>query len=103
MEWWPPPRPRVSLAKAFVFLTGRIPRGRGQAPRVTVPQNTCSEANLLELLDRSEELLLQAQSLGPDACFQHPVFGVMNKNQTLRFLRIHNTHHLLIIKDILAA
>lgn len=35
-----------------------------------------------------------------NAFFEHPLFGVLNKKDTMKFLKMHTTHHLKIIQDI---
>ena len=38
-----------------------------------------------------------------DQWWEHFIFGSMNRDQTLRFIGIHNGHHLRIMADIRAA
>ena len=99
----PPPRSGFSLRTSLIFLSGRIPRGRGRAPDVVVPRQDVSPAELWTLLDQSERILAEVNHLDPKTWFRHVAFGVLDRDKTLRFIRIHNRHHLRIISDIVAA
>jgi hypothetical protein len=99
----PPPPSRFSASRAFVFTTGRIPRGRGKAPEAALPSPDIGSEDLRALLDRSEELIDRVAEAEPDKWWNHFAFGVMDRDQTLRFMGIHNRHHLRIIADIRAA
>ena len=99
----PMPPPRFSVPKFFVLLFGRIPRGRGRAPKVTIPEKESSKEEILVALAAARQGMEAAQSVPFDRWFQHPMFGPLTKDQTLRFVEIHNRHHLAIIKEILAA
>ncbi len=99
----PPPRSRFSFVTALVFSSGRIPRGRGRSPDVVLPRQDVSPAELWTLLDRSKRILTEAHDLDPKTWFRHFAFGVLDRDKTLRFIRIHNRHHLRIISDIVAA
>lgn len=57
----------------------------------------------MELLDRSERMLAEAKELSPKSWFRHFAFGVLNRDKAIRFLCIHNGHHLRIISEIMAA
>jgi hypothetical protein len=96
----PEPRSRPSLLARAIFATGRIPRGRGRAPQAVIPERDAPSATLVELLDESERLLTQAASLDSPAWFKHFVFGPLDRDKTIRFIRMHNQHHLRIIDDI---
>ena len=99
----PPPRSRFSMRTALVFLVGRIPRGRGRSPDIVVPRQDVSPAELLALLEESQRILAEVHHLDPETWFRHFAFGVLNRDKTIRFIRIHNRHHLRIISDIVAA
>ena len=99
----PPPARRFSLLTILVFLAGRIPRGRAQAPEQVVPSAGVSAGELAALLDESERLIESARASRADCWFQHFRFGTLNRDQTLKFIGIHNGHHSRIISDILAA
>ena len=98
----PPPRSRFSFRTTLVFSSGRIPRGRGRSPDAVLPRQDISPAELLTLLDEAERILTEARDLDPKTWFRHFAFGVLDRNKTLRFIRIHNRHHLRIISDIVS-
>ena len=99
----PPPPARWSLVTSIVFLSGRIPRGRGKAPEVALPKENVSADELVSVLDRSEQLLKQASQLDRDRWFKHFAFGILDRDKSLKLMRIHNRHHLRIVADIVAA
>lgn len=68
----PGPRSRFSIPATFVFLTGRIPRGRGVAPRVAIPEPEVPRERLVSLLDESERALERAEALDPGTWIEHP-------------------------------
>jgi hypothetical protein len=96
----PPPPSRASLLARVIFATGRIPRGRGRAPEAVVPEQDAPPPTLAALLDESERVLAEAGSVDPAAWFKHFVFGPLDRDKTIRFIRMHNHHHLRIIADI---
>ena len=93
---------RASPGRA-IFTSGRIPRGRGKSPEAAVPSDGITEAELLTMLEESERLLDASRTLSPDHWYRHFAFGVLDRDRTLKFLRIHNRHHLRIVRDILRA
>jgi hypothetical protein len=99
----PPPRARRSLLTAAVFTTGRIPRGRAQSPDQVIPTPGISREELDARLDASAERLSAAADADSRKWFRHFAFGAMDRDRTLRFIQIHNRHHLRIIADILKA
>ncbi len=99
----PTPRSRFSLVRAVVFSSGRIPRGRGRSPDAGLPRQDVSPVELWTLLDQSERILTEVHDLDPKTWCRHVAFGVLDRDKTLRFILIHNRHHLRIISDIVAA
>jgi hypothetical protein len=97
----PPPPARRPLLTVAIFLSGRIPRGRGQSPDPVIPTPGIPGEVLSSLLDASAEQLNAAAVAHPQQWFRHFAFGVLDRDQTLKFIRIHNRHHLRIIDDIL--
>ena len=99
----PPPRSGFSLKRSLVFFSGRIPRRRFRSPDIVVPKEDISPAELRTLLDQSERILAEVHELDPKTWFRHPAFGVLDRDETLRLILIHNRHHLRTISDIVAA
>lgn len=99
----PPPPSRTPLIRRMAFATGRIIRGRAQSPERVVPRADISPAELISLLDEAGRQVAAAGSLEPGRWFRHFMFGVLQRDDALKFLRIHNRHHLRIISDIVAA
>jgi hypothetical protein len=90
----------VAAAVRGVHL-GRIPRGRARTK--LIPQPSVPAAELLALLDQSEQVVAAAQGLDRNTWITHPVFGPLRRDDALKFLRIHNRHHLRIVSDIINA
>lgn len=99
----PVPRQRFNLITAAVFATGRIPRGRGKSPAQAVPRQGVLKDALVPMLDESERWFERARQCSSDQWFRHFAFGIMDRDRTIRFMGIHNRHHLRIIQDILRA
>ena len=91
-----------NLLRRFLFNIEYIPRGKGQSPTSVLPPKEIRTENLLSQLELSRENLREIKKLDPNVNLIHPIFGQLNKKQTIRFLRIHTKHHLKIISDILA-
>ena len=92
-----------SFSRSVIFLYGDFPRGTAQAPESVQPPSIFSAQDLRDLVKEARLLLDEVYQLPESAYMDHPVFGQLNKNQTLRFLEIHTDHHFLIIDDILKA
>jgi len=99
----PTPPSAFSLVRSVVLFTGRIPRGRGQAPSSALPKPDLPAAELLALMDESERMLTEASQAHPGQWYKHFVFGVLDRDKTFRFIDIHNRHHWRIIQDIVTA
>ncbi|HKW14664.1 MAG TPA: DUF1569 domain-containing protein [Candidatus Krumholzibacteria bacterium] len=99
----PPPPSRPPVIRVVVFTTGRIIRGRGQAPERALPQADISPAELTSLLEEAGRQVAAAGNLEPERWFKHFMFGVLKRDDALKFLRIHNRHHLRIVSDIVSA
>ena len=99
----PPPRSGFSLVTSAVFLTGRIPRGRGKSPEQAIPRDGIWTSELEELLRESERRIEAARQISPNHWFRHFAFGVLDRDRTLKFIGIHNRHHARIVQDILRA
>ncbi len=96
-------RPSLSPIKWIVLTTGRIPRGRAQAPKRVRPSASVSREALEQLLVHARESLASAEAADPAAWYEHFVFGVMRRNAAVKLIHVHTRHHLAIVKDILAS
>ncbi len=97
------PRPTFSFPRFILLTTGWIPRGRAKAPESVLPSEQQATEQLVAILDLSAERIEQVQALPDSAWFDHPILGPMSRTTTLKFLRIHNHHHLKLIRDIIKA
>ena len=68
-----------------------------------MPKQDVSREELMHLLDRSGQLVAEAGQLDSNRWFKHFAFGILDRDKSLKLLRIHNGHHLRIIADIVAA
>ncbi len=68
-----------------------------------VPKQDISPAELVALLEECERKLSDIRQLDAGTWFKHFAFGVLDRDKTIKFIRIHNRHHLRIISDIMAA
>lgn len=97
-----PPAGKPTAIGWLVLKTRKIPRGGAQAPEDTIPNPDVTSKVLDGLLTVSETLLDQVPDARKSAWFQHFALGVLNRDRALRFVEIHNDHHLAIIDDILS-
>jgi len=97
----PAPRAKPTIPRAAVFYFGFIPRGRARSPSFVVPNPSLPHPELLAMLDQSAELLAMAGGLDRETWFTHPFLGAMDRDQALKFVLVHNRHHLKIVADIL--
>jgi len=88
------------LPRIVVFTMNKIPRGRAKAPKVVVPK-TYDEQTLLEHLKIVTAKIQGLENMSSDKYFDHPYFGNLRLNKTIKFLEIHTKHHLEIINDIM--
>lgn len=82
-------RPKFSLPKWIIMTTGFIPRGKGRAPKQTIPTGEISEEELLSSLDSFKEASKNLNDLAVDKSFRHPLFGSLNLKDTIKFMGIH--------------
>ncbi len=97
----PATRAKPTVARAAVLYFGFIPRGRAKSPSFVVPKPSVPQSELFALLDTSTQLVGMASSLDRATWFTHPFLGPMNRDQALKFVLVHNRHHLKIVSDIL--
>lgn len=89
-----------------VLEGGEIPRGRGHAPESLRLPPKPDPAEVAKELDAAGEgwakLSTRTQALETvQATYPHFAFGPLTPKRWVRFIAIHNAHHLKIIDDIL--
>jgi len=87
--------------RLLCFAIGYFPRGKVKAPKFVRPPEIVSIEDLELQLKLAYQNIENIKSANENAQFKHFIFGVLNKNRTLRFLQLHTNHHLKIIRDIL--
>ena len=89
------------MNKTLIFTLGKIPRGKGKAPKVVQPKEDVTQALLTEDIVKAKENIATLSNGHKNQYFLHPYFGHLNVRPTIKFLKIHTKHHLNIINDIL--
>lgn len=92
---------KFNVTRTFILVKGKIPRGKGKAPKSVVNDSIIVLADIENQLIEAKKLILELGSLPKNSNFNHPYFGVLNLRMTKLFLKIHTRHHLKIISDIL--
>ena len=74
------------LLKYFILFTGFIPRGKGQAPNFSLPQNQDYSAETIDtLIEDCDQLQIKIFELPESVYIHHPILGKLSKKQTIRF------------------
>lgn len=90
-----------NLNRVLVFSMGKIPRGKGKAPKTVLPQDDITSQLLYEHIEKAKISANILSQLHKHQHFKHPYFGQLNLKSTKKFLMMHTKHHLEIIEDIL--
>jgi hypothetical protein len=95
----------VTAIGRAVLMTRRFPRGKGKAPKRTVPPDEVSRADLEKVLARSrrtyERLPAEMEAVAASSWkVAHPFFGMLEASQWMKLAAIHADHHFRIIEDI---
>ena len=88
------------LSRILVFSMNKIPRGRAKSPKVVAPK-IYDEQTLIEHLKIAKFRVQELKNISSDKYFNHPFFGNLKLDKTIKFLEIHTNHHLEIINDII--
>ncbi|SNY94665.1 DUF1569 domain-containing protein [Flagellimonas pacifica] len=94
-------KPNFNLTRSLIYIWGDFPRGVAKSPRVVLPPDNILTEDLHLQIETVKENLKKIQGLDSKAHFEHPYFSVINKRQSIKFLKIHTRHHLKIVADIL--
>lgn len=100
----PTPGRRLKLIGRLALLSGWIPRGIGKAPEASRPRET-EPAELRDRLAACRAAIAAWRDQLPAieraaARRKHPRFGWLRPAEWLRFVALHNHHHLKIVRDI---
>lgn len=87
--------------RLLYFALGRFPRGKVKAPKFVRPPEIITIEDLKSQILLAYENVESISTANDNAHFKHFIFGVLNKRQTITFLKLHTNHHLKIIRDIL--
>ena len=87
--------------KIDVLNSGSFPRGVIQAPEISLPRVFVNHDDLKRLLLKTSNRISGLLDLSKRSTIDHPILGEMSRDETIRFMVIHNDHHLKIIADIL--
>ena len=92
-----------SFKRTLVFLTKKFPRGKAKAPKAIVSKSVIIKDVIEDRIKTTKILLKEIEKLPKNSNFIHPIFGMLNLKETIKFLGIHTTHHLKIINDIISS
>jgi len=92
---------RFNKWRLLLFTLGYFPRGKVKAPKYVRPPEIILVEDLKLQLQLAYQNIDNIKLANKNAHFKHFIFGVLNKNRTIRFLQLHTNHHLKIIRDIL--
>ena len=92
-----------SFLRSFIFIIGRFPRGKVKAPKITRTYEDINESKLLTQFLLVKKLLLEIEQLPKNSHFKHPIFGILNLKQSIKFLGLHTHHHLKITDEIISS
>jgi len=87
--------------RLLLFTIGYFPRGKVKAPKHVRPPEIITIEDLELQLQVAYQNIEKVKLADKNAHFKHFIFGVLNKNRTIRHLQLHTNHHLKIIRDIL--
>ncbi len=98
---------KISRIGRMVLFTGWIPRGKGKAPRGTLPEGQDPEQTLAafdDITGMMDEIAGASRQVAASRVRRpHPLLGNFTTYQWVRFGQTHHRHHRAIIQDILAA
>jgi DinB family protein len=95
----------INMLGRAVLFAGWFPRGRGESPE-NLRGAPATRQELHAAIEEVQRLINGAEQddrpMERRPIVRHPFFGGLNAAQAMRFLVVHNNHHLKIIRDIIA-
>lgn len=88
-----------NFPRIILFYLKWFPRGKGKAPDRVKPQTT-DNIDFQPLFDKAEIHIQKLEQALSKQYMPHPIFGKLDKQQTMTMLTLHTLHHIRIIKDI---
>lgn len=92
---------KFNMWRSILLPLGYFPRGKVKAPKHVLPPEIIKTEDLKSQLQTARTHTENLKTLPKKAYFKHFIFGMLSKQQTLRFLEVHTKHHLKIVTDIL--
>jgi hypothetical protein len=92
---------KFNVNRSIVFAMNGFPRGKAKAPKSVEPAEIITNESVVETLSIASKSLSMLDECAPNQYFNHPFFGKLNVKSTNKFLKIHTSHHIKIIKDII--
>ncbi len=81
-----------------------FPRGKARAPKFVLPLETpATQEELQAAIEQARKSVKSFETLATKNYMKHPMFGMLDRDTTARFIYAHTKHHVKIIRDILAA
>ncbi len=91
----------INAMRIMSLTAGYIPRGRAQSPSIVRPPEVIDTESIFAQIDEAKRNIEKLKQLDENSNFDHPVFGQLDKSQSIRFIEVHTNHHLKIVRDIL--
>ena len=92
---------KFNVYRSIFFAMNGFSRGKAKAPKSVEPPKIITEESVIETLSIASKSLSMLDKCAPNQYFVHPYFGKLNVKSTNKFLKIHTSHHIKIIKDII--
>ena len=99
---------RKNLLGTILLRLGRIPRGKAEAPEAARPDPGVPASELLASLQKQRGYLARITEKHDEVPalkqrFNHPILGDFSASDGICFVRVHTSHHLKIVDEILTA
>lgn len=87
--------------RILIMITNTIPRGKVRVPKSVKPIDIATLEDLKDKLEIAKKNSAEMEKLHPKNYFTHPFFGDLKLKSAIWFLKLHTSHHLKIMDDIL--